>query len=118
MASIISRNGKLYIDFRFNNLRYREATGYMDTPRDSKAASKLVKRIEKEILMGTFDYLSTFPNGNRTTAFQNAKQKIVCALKAIVTQFVSALINTSFHTLVTWPPRRLTNQIFLPFACS
>ena len=64
MASINVRKetGKLYIDFRYRNVRCREQTDLTDTKKNRERLQKLVNRIEAEILLGQFDYAATFPN--------------------------------------------------------
>ena len=64
MASINVRKetGKLYLDFRFRNIRCREQTELTDTPVNRKKLQKALDRIEAEILLGQFDYEAMFPN--------------------------------------------------------
>jgi len=64
MASINLRKetGKLYLDFRFRNIRCREQTELADTPANRKKLQKALDRIEAEILLGQFDYKAMFPN--------------------------------------------------------
>lgn len=66
MASINVRKetGKLYIDFRYRNVRCREQTDLADTKKNRERLQKLVDRIEAEILLGQFDYSATFPNSS------------------------------------------------------
>ena len=63
MASINVRKetGKLYLDFRFRNIRCREQTKLNDTAANRKKLQALLDRIEAEILLGQFDYASFFP---------------------------------------------------------
>lgn len=63
MASINVRkdNGKLYLDFRFRNLRCREQTDLKDSPTNRKRVQVLLDKIQAEILLGIFDYRATFP---------------------------------------------------------
>lgn len=66
MASINVRKetGKLYLDFRYRNVRCREQTELNDTPQNRKRLRAFLDRIEAEILLGNFDYQKTFPNGS------------------------------------------------------
>ncbi len=66
MASINVRKetGKLYIDFRYRNVRCREQTDLADTKKNRERLQKLVDKIEAEILLGQFDYAATFPNSS------------------------------------------------------
>lgn len=71
MASVNKRgkSGKLYIDFRYRNQRCREQTNLTDTTANRKKAQALANRIESEILMGTFDYATFFPNSPKVQFF-------------------------------------------------
>ncbi len=65
MASITTRSGRLVIDFRYKNQRCREKTSLIDTPQNRKQLMLLVKRIEAEITLGTFEYKKYFPESKR-----------------------------------------------------
>jgi integrase len=67
MGSIRARkeSGLLFIDFRYRGQRCREQTLLADTPPNRKRLEKLLAKIEAEIIAGTFDYDSTFPNSRR-----------------------------------------------------
>ena len=54
--------GTLFLDFRYRNLRCREQTALPDTAANRTKLRKLLERVEAEILVGTFDYASYFPN--------------------------------------------------------
>ncbi|TDF38490.1 site-specific integrase [Alteromonadaceae bacterium M269] len=71
MASINVRKetGKLYIDFRYNGYRCREQTPLKDTASNRRALKTVVNKIEAEILLGTFDYLATFPQSRKAREF-------------------------------------------------
>lgn len=72
MASINVRKdtGKLYLDFRFRNIRCREQTKLTDTPGNRRKLQALLDRIEAEILLGQFDYSATFPNSKMLKKFE------------------------------------------------
>lgn len=65
MASINSRSGKLYIDFRYLGLRCREQTTLKDTKSNRKRAEKFIRQLESEIQIGSFRYETYFPNSRR-----------------------------------------------------
>ena len=65
MGSVSSRNGYLYLDFRYRNLRCREGTDLPDEPSNRRRCCTALKRIEFEISQGTFDYAAFFPNSRR-----------------------------------------------------
>ena len=62
MASISERGGLLYFDFRYNGVRCREYTKLSDVPAHRRKMEAVLKRIEAEITLGTFDYAKYFPN--------------------------------------------------------
>lgn len=69
MGSINSRNGKLYIDFRYHGVRCREQTALPHTQTNERKLTKLMKQIEADIRLGCFVYQEYFPESNKTKAF-------------------------------------------------
>lgn len=65
MASINVRRGKLVVDFRYLGARCREQTVLPDTPANRKALADLLKKMEAEITLDTFDYAKYFPKSKR-----------------------------------------------------
>ncbi|MGP5436319.1 Arm DNA-binding domain-containing protein [Psychrobacter alimentarius] len=65
MASIRSRRGKLFVDFRYMNMRCRETTNLADTPANRKKLAKIIEKMEAEITLGIFDYAAYFPKSER-----------------------------------------------------
>ena len=65
MASIRARRGKLFVDFRYMNMRCRETTNLTDTPANRKKLAKIIERMEAEITLGIFDYAAYFPKSER-----------------------------------------------------
>lgn len=59
----------LYLDFQYRGVRCREQTALPDTPGNRRAVESLAKRVEKEILKGSFDYASLFPNSPKSRHF-------------------------------------------------
>lgn len=72
MASVRSRRGWLYLDFRWRGVRCREAMRLRDVPEHRTLARRLGKQIDGEIAAGTFDYRKWFPQGRRTALFAPA----------------------------------------------
>ena len=56
MASINSRLGKLYIDFRYFGKRCREMTLLDDNKPNRKRLENFITKLEAEISLGTFRY--------------------------------------------------------------
>lgn len=79
MASVNSRHGKLYIDFRYLGIRCREQTTLSDTQANRKRAKQFVKQLEQEINLGEFRYEKYFPNSKKIDeikALQAAKSSM------------------------------------------
>jgi len=78
MASINVRKdtGKLYLDFRYRNIRCREQTDLKDTPVNRKRLQTLLDRVEAEIMLGQFDYRATFPNSRMLVKLDATAQVI------------------------------------------
>jgi len=57
-----SATGKLFFDFRFQNQRCREQTSLDDSPANRRKMEAVLKKIEAEITLSTFDYAKYFPN--------------------------------------------------------
>ncbi len=71
MASIRVREAtqKLFFDFQFQGKRCREQTALENTLANRKKLETILKRIEAEITLGTFEYHKYFPNSPRAQEF-------------------------------------------------
>ena len=71
MGKIVERTetGKLFFDFRYAGKRCREQTALDNTPANRKKLEAILKRIEAEITLGTFEYHRHFPNSPRAAKF-------------------------------------------------
>lgn len=71
MAKVRTRkdNNLLFLDFYYRGIRCREQTALPDTSENRKRVQALMKRIEKEIKQGQFDYAATFPNSPKAAQF-------------------------------------------------
>ncbi len=69
MSSINVRGGRLQLDFRYRGIRCREQTRLADTEANRRRLRKLLEKIDAEILLGTFDYQSYFPNSAKVEQF-------------------------------------------------
>tara|TARA_Y100000748_G_scaffold27904_1_gene20847 strand:+ start:1059 stop:2264 length:1206 start_codon:yes stop_codon:yes gene_type:complete len=74
MASIRVREqtGKLFFDFRYRNKRCREQTALDDTPVNRRKLEGILKKIEAEITLGTFEYARYFPGSKNAQKFVEA----------------------------------------------
>ncbi len=54
--------GSLFMDFRFQDGRFREYSALADNPTNRKKLEKVLTKIESEIAAGTFVYANYFPN--------------------------------------------------------
>ncbi|QDF75270.1 MULTISPECIES: Arm DNA-binding domain-containing protein [Shewanella] len=69
MGSVNSRNGKLYLDFRYEGTRCREQTALPDTQANQRKIQKLINQIEADIRLGCFVYREYFPQSSRVKKF-------------------------------------------------
>ena len=60
-VSVRKETGKLYFDFRYQGQRCREQTLLENTPENIRKMQAMLKRIDAEITLGTFDYARYFP---------------------------------------------------------
>jgi len=75
MGSIRARkeNGLLIFDFRYQGVRCREQTTLVDTVDNQRKMEKVLKKIEAEITLGTFNYCDYFPNSPTAAKFCTPK---------------------------------------------
>ncbi|MGM8900575.1 Arm DNA-binding domain-containing protein, partial [Psychrobacter sp. 1Y4] len=71
MASINSRNGNLYLDFRYIGQRCREQTLLADTKSNRKRLENFVSKMQAEIQLGSFRYENYFPQSKKLEQFQS-----------------------------------------------
>ncbi|BBS89076.1 integrase [Aeromonas caviae] len=69
MGTVNSREGKLYLDFRYRGIRCREQTQLADTQTNRQKLGKVLDMMEQQIRAGTFDYSHHFPNSPRVERF-------------------------------------------------
>lgn len=75
MGVINVRNNKLVLQFRYIGNRCREQTQLLDIPANHKRLQNLLKRIEAEIVIGTFKYSSYFLNRNNVKKYSALDEK-------------------------------------------
>lgn len=73
MSSIRERSGKLVFDFTFEGIRCRETSRLSDTPANRKIANDVLKRIDAEIVVGSFCYENYFPKSKKVHVFSELK---------------------------------------------
>lgn len=83
MAAVNSRQGKLFVDFRYRGIRCREQTQLIDTPVNRKRLGGLIKTIEAEITLGIFDYQKYFPKSKSVVKFKEIEQRETNAIQAL-----------------------------------
>lgn len=69
--------GRLQLDFSFSGLRCREQTTLADTNENRKKVEQLLKRIEAEITLGTFNYQSYFPGSKQAQRFETGSLNLI-----------------------------------------
>ncbi|TEW53862.1 site-specific integrase [Psychromonas sp. RZ22] len=75
MGNISVRSNMLVLEFRAQGLRCREQTKLVDTPANRKRMEKLLKVIEAEIMLNTFDFCKYFPNSKRAAKFIEIQER-------------------------------------------
>jgi integrase len=75
MASLNVRNARLQLDFYYKKTRCREQTLLPDTPTNRKKLEQVLRKIDAEITLGTFDYAKYFPNSPRVEEFKKLDHK-------------------------------------------
>ncbi len=81
--------GTLFFDFSYQGTRCREQTSLKDTPRNRRNMEKVLEKIERAIVDGTFDYATFFPGSRRLEQLTHktrpqASQKAEAPLRAPV----------------------------------
>ncbi len=71
MGSVNSRDGRLYLDFRYKGIRCREQTRLADTASNRQRMTKLLAMLEQQMRAGTFDYGHHFPNSPKVEFFRH-----------------------------------------------
>ena len=74
MGSVNSRDGRLYLDFRYKGQRCREQTRLSDTTANRQKLTKVLVMLEQQIKAGTFDYGHHFPCSPKVEHFRQIKQ--------------------------------------------
>lgn len=69
MTALRAKHNKLYFDFTYMGVRCREFTGMDDTPANRRKLNKVLKRMEAELALGTFDYARYFPKSKNAERF-------------------------------------------------
>ena len=70
MASIRSRNGKLFFDFYYHGVRCREQTALNDTKLNRNRLEEVLQNIEAHIRLQRFVYRDVFPNSKSCSKFK------------------------------------------------
>lgn len=75
MGSVRERSGKLFMDFRFRGMRFREQTLLKDSPENRKRLEAFLNQIESEIKQGNFDYAKYFPESKNIEKLAEAENR-------------------------------------------
>ncbi|RAS59098.1 integrase [Vibrio diazotrophicus] len=75
MGVVNSRNGKLVLQFRYKGIRCREQTQLLNNKPNRNRLERLLKNIEAEILLDSFDYSKYFPNSSSIKRFIEISQR-------------------------------------------
>ena len=80
MGSVTVRSKKLMLDFRYKGQRCREHTKLPDTAPNRKRLEKILERLDAEILLGTFEYATYFPDSKKADSVAQLDTKREAAL--------------------------------------
>ena len=95
MASIRETNGKLFFDFRYKGNRCREYTAAEDNKSNRVKMEKVLKKIEEEITVGTFEYRKYFPESKLAKKFDASPAPSVLLTESIKKQLhLESVTNT------------------------
>ncbi|MEZ8196221.1 Arm DNA-binding domain-containing protein [Vibrio cortegadensis] len=75
MGVLNVRNGKLVLQFRYKGQRCREHTQLVNNAVNTKRLENLLKRIEAEIVLDSFDYKKYFPQSKAAKRFEEIKHR-------------------------------------------
>lgn len=75
MASIGNHRKKLDFDFRIRGQRCREYTALEDTAANRNKMKKVLRRLEAEIALGSFNYAEFFPGSKNAEKFSGVKAR-------------------------------------------
>jgi integrase len=97
MANIREKRGKLFFDFRYRNERCREYTALEDTIANRKKMTRVLKKLEAEIALGSFNYAEFFPGSKNAVKFAGGRLKPKRIAGA--TPFFSDYVETWFEQM-------------------
>jgi integrase len=75
MASLRADKGRLFIDFIYRGHRCRESLHLADNRENRIVACQLIRRIEAELALGTFDYAATFPHRRKAEKSSESRKR-------------------------------------------
>jgi integrase len=100
MANVrTTTDGYLFFDFRYKGRRCREYTELQDTKDNRKQMEQALAKIEARIVLETFDYAATFPEGSQIAAFPP-----VIPVPATGTEFEGFARQWMLENKLSWKP--------------
>jgi len=90
-------NGKLFIDFRYRGQRCREYTLLDDTAENRAKLERLLRRIERDIQRGQFDYASYFPNSKKSGVSEVGKATVLAEAHPHTVTVISHAVREAAH---------------------
>ncbi|WP_133150241.1 Arm DNA-binding domain-containing protein, partial [Vibrio breoganii] len=70
----IRPNGRIQFDIHIFGVRFREGTKMMATPSNLNKAKAMLKRMNAEIDLGTFEYRDYFPKSKKVARFEQLQR--------------------------------------------
>jgi len=106
---VVKKSNKLFFDFRYRGHRCREYTLLNNSKSNVKNLEKVLKKIEKEIDNGVFEYADYFPGSKNLKYFLNDENVAALPVKVLSTLVASNgeqntnVLNLSFNEFTdTW----------------
>ena len=96
MASVNIKNGKLFVDFRFQGKRRKEYTTLTDTKANRKRLEKVAVKIQDDIDKGVFNYAVYFPGSKMLRKLQQQTGLPVCNQALEPVQVQSGVVTPLF----------------------
>lgn len=101
--SVRKETGTLVFDFRIDGKRYREQTALKDSSTNRRKMEKVLERIERDVVAGTFDYSKFFPGSSKAEQFlKSARAKVSSAASESMQKEISIDSPLFFDFSETW----------------
>ncbi|WP_068546670.1 Arm DNA-binding domain-containing protein [Thalassotalea crassostreae] len=92
------KRGCIQMDIHIYGHRFRETTGLPNTPANVVKAKKMLKQINAEVALGTFEYRKYFPSSKKNSLFQQLKrEKLQGSANVFFDEFMKEYVERNEH---------------------